>query len=77
LVCGSAHDITVRLRSTHPGAPARLIANSDGAAEIHLTQPEAATARGQAAVCYRGDRLLGGGWITGTGRSAALEAAAA
>ncbi len=77
LVCGSAHDITVRLRSTHPGAPARLIVNSDGTAEIHLTQPEAATARGQAAVCYRGDRLLGGGWITGTGRSAALEAAAA
>ncbi|MBT3628519.1 MAG: tRNA 2-thiouridine(34) synthase MnmA, partial [Rhodospirillaceae bacterium] len=73
---GSEHDVTVRLRSTHPGAPARLMVLEDGRAEIHLNQPEAATARGQAAVCYRENRLLGGGWISATGRSAALEAAA-
>lgn len=74
---GRAQDVTVRLRSTHPGASARLIIGENGSAEIRLSQPEAATARGQAAVCYRGDRLLGGGWITGTGRSSALESAAA
>jgi tRNA-specific 2-thiouridylase len=74
---GRAQDVTVRLRSTHPGASARLIIGENGSAEIRLLQPEAATARGQAAVCYRGDRLLGGGWITGTGRSSALESAAA
>ena len=37
--------------------------------------PEAATAPGQACVLYDGDRVLGGGWITGTGQSAALAAA--
>ena len=74
---GSEHDVTVRLRSTHPGAPARLMVREDGAAEIHLDRPEAATARGQAAVCYRENRLLGGGWISATGRSAALEVTAA
>ncbi len=77
LTADSEHDVTVRLRSTHPGAPARLIARGNNTAEIHLSQPEAATARGQAAVCYRENRMLGGGWITGTGRSVALEAAAA
>jgi len=75
--CKGEHEVTVRLRSTHPGAPARLIVGGDGAVDIHLLRPEAATARGQAAVFYRQDRLLGGGWITGTGRSAALREAAA
>ena len=38
-------------------------------------EPEPATAPGQACVLYDADRMLGGGWITGTGRSAALAAA--
>jgi tRNA-specific 2-thiouridylase len=70
-------EITVRLRSSHPGAAARLTLLDDGEAEIHLSRPEAATARGQAAVCYQGDRLLGGGWIAGMGQSEALRRAAA
>ncbi len=73
----SAGDVTVRLRSTHPGAPGQLTLLDNGEAEIRLSQPEPATACGQAAVCYRGDKLLGGGWIASMGRSAALRQATA
>jgi len=73
----SAGDVTVRLRSTHPGAPGQLILLDNGEAEIRLSQPEPATACGQAAVCYRGDKLLGGGWIASMVRSAALRQATA
>jgi len=65
-------NVTVRLRSTHPGVPASLTLLGGGAAEIRLAQPEPATACGQAAVCYRGDKLIGGGWISGMERSAEL-----
>ena len=69
---GAARAVVARLRSSHPGKPARLECNADGTAEITLEEPEAATAPGQACVLHDGDRVLGGGWITGTGRSAAL-----
>ena len=48
---------------------------ADGGATVSLDEPEPATAPGQACVLYEGERLLGGGWITGTGQSAALAAA--
>ena len=67
--------VVARLRSSHPGAPARLVRKADGSAEVTLEEPEAATAPGQACVLYDADRVLGGGWITGTGQSAALAAA--
>ena len=69
-------DVTVRTRSTHPGAPATLYPASSNAACFHLHVPEAATARGQAAVIYDGSRVMGGAWITATGRSETLEKAA-
>ena len=72
---GEARAVVARLRSSHPGAPARLKCAADGTAEVTLEAPEAATAPGQACVLYDGDRVLGGGWITGTGQSAALAAA--
>ena len=71
---GEARVLVARLRSGHPGAPALLTRASDGTAEVALDLPEAATAPGQACVLYEGERLLGGGWITGTGQSAALAA---
>ena len=73
---GEARRVTARLRSGHPGAPARLIRAPDGSAEVTLEEPEAATAPGQACVLYDGDRVLGGGWITGTGQGAALAGGA-
>ena len=72
---GEARAVVARLRSSHPGAPARLKCAADGTAEVTLEVPEAATAPGQACVLYDGERVLGGGWITGTGQSAALAAA--
>ena len=71
----SAGDVIVRLRSTHPGVPGHLTLLDNGKSEIRLAQPEPATARGQAAVCYRGNKVLGGGWIASMERSAALRQA--
>ena len=70
-------ELTVRLRSTHPGTPARLTVNGNGKSELQLSQPEEATASGQAAVFYHGSRLLGGAWIAGMEQSAELQRAAA
>ena len=72
---GEERAVVARLRSSHPGVPARLVRAADGTAEIALDKAEAATAPGQACVLYKGERVLGGGWITGTDRSAALAAA--
>jgi tRNA-specific 2-thiouridylase len=67
-------EVTLRTRSTHPGAPATLYPTGEGGgARLELHTPEPATARGQAAVVYDGTRLIGGAWITDTGRSQALE----
>ena len=56
-------EVTVRVRSTHPGAPGRVRLLTDGRAEVCFRLPERAVAPGQAAVFYRGTRVLGGGWI--------------
>ncbi len=56
-------EVTVRVRSSHDGSPARVRRIDTDRAEVELARPEAAVAPGQAAVFYRGTRLLGGGWI--------------
>jgi len=58
--------VTVKLRSTQPAIAASITAAADGAAVITLDEPLYGISPGQAAVCYDGDRVLGGGWITGT-----------
>jgi tRNA-specific 2-thiouridylase len=58
-------EAAVRIRYRHPGAPARIEAPGDGSARVLFETPVAAVAPGQAAVFYRGDRVLGGGWIAG------------
>jgi tRNA-specific 2-thiouridylase len=55
--------VEVRVRSTRPPVPARLIRHADGGAEMILDQAEIGVAPGQAAVFYQGERVLGGGWI--------------
>jgi tRNA-specific 2-thiouridylase len=54
--------LTVKLRSTQPAAPARLMARGDGALLV-LDAPLEGVAPGQAAVFYQGERVLGGAWI--------------
>lgn len=65
-----AHDgseaITVKFRSTMKPVPARITTRSDSQAEIRLEAPQYGVSPGQAAVCYDGERMLGGGWIART-----------
>ena len=54
----------VKIRHQHAGAPARLEPGDD-ATLVRFDAPVRALAPGQAAVFYRGDVVLGGGWIAG------------
>ncbi len=59
-------DVGVKIRSTRPPAPARLMPRGDRHALVRLDEGEAGIAPGQACVIYSagtGDRVLGGGWI--------------
>jgi tRNA-specific 2-thiouridylase len=60
--------IAVKVRSTRPPKPARLLL--DGAIAVDLDEPEEGVAPGQACVFYSPEpahgRVLGGGWITST-----------
>ena len=57
----SEGELTAKVRSLAKPAPARFDGRS-----IHFLSPEYGVAPGQAAVLYRGDRVLGGGWIEET-----------
>jgi tRNA-specific 2-thiouridylase len=57
-------EVTVKIRYAHPGAAATVFPGANGAARVRLHVPARAVTPGQAAVCYRGDEVLGGGWIT-------------
>ncbi len=56
-------EVTVKIRYAHPGAAATVYPTGDGTARVVLKVPQRAVTPGQAAVCYRGDVVLGGGWI--------------
>lgn len=56
-------EVTVKIRYNHPGTPARVEPLQDGRARVHLYTPQRAITPGQAAVCYQGDLVVGGGWI--------------
>jgi len=58
-------EATVRIRSRHPGVAARVRPLADGGVEVRFAEPQRGVAPGQAAVFYRGTRVLGGCWITG------------
>jgi tRNA-specific 2-thiouridylase len=67
--------IQVKLRSMTRAVDAVLYTHENGAAEIHLVEPQYGISPGQAAVCYDGARVLGGGWISGTENKAMKHAA--
>jgi tRNA-specific 2-thiouridylase len=59
--------IMVKFRSVMKPTPAILqINNETNTAKIYLETPQYGIAKGQAAVCYINDRMIGGGWIIGT-----------
>lgn len=53
----------VKIRYNHPGAEATLHKKDDTGVEVHFETPQKAITPGQAAVFYKGDYVLGGGWI--------------
>ena len=60
-------EVEVKVRSTRPPRPARLLPRDKGTAEVVLSAPEDGVAPGQACVFYAADstRVLGGSWISG------------
>ncbi|MBV8199152.1 MAG: tRNA 2-thiouridine(34) synthase MnmA, partial [Acidobacteria bacterium] len=65
---GDAIEATVRIRSRHPGVAARIHPRRGGDAgevEVVVAAPQRGVTPGQAAVFYRGSRVLGGCWIRG------------
>lgn len=57
-------DVTVKMRSMQQPADATIATMADGRAWVTLSQSYEGIAPGQACVVYRGNRVLGGGWIT-------------
>lgn len=54
---------TVKIRYAHPGTAATITALPQNRARVQLHEAQKAVTPGQAAVLYRGDAVLGGGWI--------------
>jgi tRNA-specific 2-thiouridylase len=53
----------VRVRYRHTAAPATITALDNNRAHIVFDEPQRAITPGQATVFYRGDEVVGGGWI--------------
>jgi tRNA-specific 2-thiouridylase len=53
----------VQIRYRHPGVAAVISPLGDGRVRVHFQIPQKSVTPGQAAVFYRGDEVLGGGWI--------------
>ena len=54
----------VKVRYRHEPAPAAIHPLSDNRARIVFDEPQRAITPGQATIFYRGDEVVGGGWIT-------------
>lgn len=59
-------DADVKLRSAQAPARATVRPDGKGGAIAELHDAQAGISPGQACVMYHGERVLGGGWITGT-----------
>jgi len=55
--------VTAKIRYRHPGAPCSVTVLTDGKMKVEFAEPQKAVAPGQAVVVYRGEEVLGGGWI--------------
>jgi tRNA-specific 2-thiouridylase len=57
--------LAVRIRHRHPPLPASIAGEDGGGVAVAFDAPGPVVTPGQAAVFYRGDVVLGGGWIVG------------
>jgi tRNA-specific 2-thiouridylase len=60
---GGEVEARVQIRYRHPGVPAVLSPLEGDRAEVRFQVPQKSVTPGQAAVFYREDEVLGGGWI--------------
>jgi tRNA-specific 2-thiouridylase len=72
---GEGFSVQVKLRSAMFPVDALLYPRENDEAELHLAAPQFGVSPGQAAVCYDGPRVLGGGWISGAENSSLTLAA--
>jgi tRNA-specific 2-thiouridylase len=56
-------EAVAKIRYSHPGTNATLTPLDNGGARVRLHLPQRAVTPGQAAVFYKGDVVVGGGWI--------------
>lgn len=56
-------ELRVKVRYQHAGAKAKIKKNDKQQLEVVFDEPQRAITPGQAAVFYRNDQLVGGGWI--------------
>jgi tRNA-specific 2-thiouridylase len=61
----SAVEASVRIRYRHDEAPATIVPEAGARARVVFNRAQRAITPGQAAVFYRRDVCLGGGWIEG------------
>ena len=60
---GDALRCDVKIRSNSPPAAAHVRATGCDTLEVDFEEPQRAISPGQAAVCYAGEQVIGGGWI--------------
>ena len=56
-------EVLARIRYRHRGAEAVVSPLKDGRVEVRFKRPEKSITPGQAVVFYKGDEVIGGGWI--------------
>lgn len=56
-------EMNVKIRFQHKGAPAKVVEVGDDRVTVEFLEPQRAVTPGQAAVFYRSQQLVGGGWI--------------
>ena len=61
---GDEFRCTAQIRYQHRPAACTVRRLDNDQVEVHFDEPQHGVAPGQAFVCYDGDRVLGGGWIT-------------
>jgi tRNA-specific 2-thiouridylase len=60
---GEAFRAEVRIRYRHVEAPATIASMENDRVRVEFDEPQRAITPGQATVFYRGDEVVGGGWI--------------